>query len=84
MESDKSLKKKIIFRSSHRGTKEMDILLNSFVKKHINCLNTKELKQLERLLDIEDDIIYSWYMKNESQDKIDENSLTLKLKNFKL
>ena len=74
MESDKSLKKKIIFRSSHRGTKEMDILLNSFVKKHINCLNIIELKQLERLLDIEDDIIYRWYMKNESHVKIDENS----------
>ena len=44
------LKKQIIYRASYRGTKEMDILLNSFVKKHINCLNTKELKQLERLM----------------------------------
>ena len=84
MKSDESLKKKIIFRSSHRGTKEMDILLNSFVKKHINSLNIIELKQLERLLNIEDDIIYRWYMINESHFEIDENSLTLKLKNFKL
>ena len=29
------LKKKIIYRSSYRGTKEMDKLLNSFVKKFI-------------------------------------------------
>ena len=27
------LKKKIIYRSAYRGTKEMDTLLNSFVKK---------------------------------------------------
>ena len=30
------LKKKIIYRSNYRGTKEMDKLLSSFVKKHID------------------------------------------------
>ena len=29
------LKKKIIYRSTYRGTKEMDKLLSSFVKKYI-------------------------------------------------
>ena len=33
------LKKQIIYRSMHRGTKEMDLLLGNFVKKHINELN---------------------------------------------
>ena len=30
------LKKKIIYRSTYRGTKEMDVLLGSFTKKYIN------------------------------------------------
>ena len=30
------LKKKIIYRSNYRGTKEMDKLLGAFTKKHIN------------------------------------------------
>ena len=33
------LKKKIIYRSTHRGTKEMDLLLGLFTKKNINTLN---------------------------------------------
>ena len=37
------LKKKIIYRSSYRGTKEMDTLLGSFTKKYINTFNDNEL-----------------------------------------
>ena len=33
------LKKKIIYRSTYRGTKEMDTLISSFTKKIINDLN---------------------------------------------
>ena len=33
------LKKKIIYRSNYRGTKEMDKLLGKFVKKYINDLH---------------------------------------------
>ena len=40
------LKNKIIYRSTYRGTKEMDILLKSFVKDIINQLNNKELEKL--------------------------------------
>ena len=34
----RDLKKKIIYRSNYRGTKEMDKLLGSFVKKYIDIL----------------------------------------------
>ena len=33
MDNKKSIKKQIIYRSTHRGTKEMDLLLGEFVKK---------------------------------------------------
>ena len=33
------LKKKIIYRSNYRGTKEMDKLLGSFTKKYIELLS---------------------------------------------
>ena len=38
--------KKTLYRALYRGTKEMDILLSSFVKKHINGLNENSLKNL--------------------------------------
>ena len=52
-----NLKKKILYRSEHRGTKEMDLLLSNFVKKYINSLNERELCELELLLNIDDDVL---------------------------
>ena len=43
------LKKQIIYRSTHRGSKEMDILLGNFVKKYINSFNEDELKDVEKI-----------------------------------
>ena len=54
------LKKKIIYRSTYRGTKEMDTLLGSFIKKYINTFNDKELKCLLDLLDHDDENLYKF------------------------
>ena len=55
------LKKKIIYRSNYRGTKEMDKLLGAFTKKYIDTLSIEELKDLEELLDIDDTNLYNFY-----------------------
>ena len=54
------LKKKIIYRSTYRGTKELDTLLGSFTKKYINTFNDKELKCLLDLLDLDDENLYKF------------------------
>ena len=43
-------KKKLLYRAGYRGTKEMDILLSSFVNKYINTFDEKLLKELEKFL----------------------------------
>ena len=48
------LKKKIIYRSNYRGTKEMDKLLGAFTKKYIDDLNINDLSDLEELLNVDD------------------------------
>ena len=78
------LKKQIIYRATHRGTKEMDILLGNFVKKYIEEFNDNELQDLEKLLFIEDEIIYNWYFKKNFNNNISNTKVTLMLKNFKL
>ena len=55
------LKKKIIYRSNYRGTKEMDKLLGAFTKKYINELSNEDLTNLEELLDIDDNNLYNFY-----------------------
>ena len=78
------LKKKIIYRSMHRGTKEMDLLLGNFVKKYVNEFTVVQLKDLEKLLFIEDEIIYKWYMKKNLKKKIPKTKASIMLKKFKL
>ena len=55
------LKKKIIYRSNYRGTKEMDKLLGAFTNRYINELDVKDLFDLEKLLDIDDNNLYNFY-----------------------
>jgi len=78
------LKKKILFNSMHRGTKEMDLLLTRFVKKHIETFNEIELKNLDDLLNIDDEILYKWYLYKDNKNIVPDNSVSKKLKKFKL
>ena len=84
MPNKEILKKQIIYRSTHRGFKEMDLLLGNFVKKYINKFNDAELKDLEKLLFIEDEIIYKWYFEKKSDNSIPNTKVSAMLKNFKL
>ncbi len=79
-----NLRKKILYRSSYRGTKEMDILLTSFVKKHIQNFDLNELQSLDDLLKIEDEIIYNFYYKNVSNELIENNKIAPILRKFKI
>jgi len=78
------LRKKIIYRSMHRGTKEMDLLLGNFVKKYVNEFSIAELNDLEKLLFTEDEIIYKWYIEKNSKKVIPKTKVSIMLKNFKL
>ena len=83
MQNKKNLIKQIIYRSSHRGSKEMDLLLGNFVKKYINVFDDKDLSDLYELLSIEDEIIYKWYFKKENDLIITNNKITKMLKEYK-
>ena len=84
MINKKVLKKLIIYRSTHRGTKEMDMLLGTFVKKNIEKLSNLELVDLEKLLIIDDEVISKWYFKNILDKSIPQSKVSKMLKNFKL
>ena len=54
-ENKEELKNKIIYRAMYRGSKEMDILMTNFVKSIINDLNLTELKELNFLVNLDDE-----------------------------
>ncbi len=51
------IKKRVIYRASYRGTKELDILISSFVIKIIDNLNDIELQELEKFVNLDDEVL---------------------------
>ena len=78
------LKKKILYRSEYRGTKEMDLLLSNFVKKYINEFGIEELKQLYDLLNFDEDSLFKWYLNKKSNIKVPNNKVWYLLRNYKI
>ena len=77
-------KKKIIFKSSHRGSKEMDILLGNFIKKYIELFNENELGLFNDILECDDDDIYQWIIgKKEIPNQYSNRVFSLLINNTK-
>ena len=77
-------KKKLLYRASYRGTKEMDILLSSFVKKYINIFNEAQLRDLENFLKIEDEEILNYYNHNKITNAIEKTKISKIFQEFKI
>ena len=84
MTNKEIIKKQIIYRSTHRGTKEMDLLLGTFTKRYINELNDSDLNDLKKLLDAEDERLRKWYFEKNSEKLISVTRVSTLLKNFKI
>ena len=71
------IKKKIIYRASYRGTKEMDILMTTFVRSIINNIDENYLETLNDFVNMDDETLKS-IKKKESLINID-NSIMLEI-----
>ena len=76
------LKKKILYRSTYRGTKEMDKLLTSFTKKYIDKLDLNDLLLLCDLLNIDDENLYKFNQGKKTTTKIKMNKISILFKKF--
>ena len=77
------IKKKIIYRSNYRGTKEMDKLLGAFTKKYLDQLDYKGLNELIILLEIDDNNLYNFYNGLDTNIKFKNNKINNLFKNFR-
>ena len=53
-------RRRLLFRSWHRGIREADLLLGRFADAHIAGLSEQELDVYESLLDVPDHDLYAW------------------------
>ena len=58
-QNKEELKNKILYRASYRGTKEMDIMMTKFVNSIIHDLNIDDLKELDLLVNQDDETLIS-------------------------
>ncbi len=79
-----NLIKKLLYRSNHRGTKEMDLLIGGFAIENLKKLNPEELKEFELLLNFTDKELSSWLIDNEKNIDLENFSISKKIKEFKL
>ncbi len=55
-------RRKLLFRSWHRGMREMDYILGQFADKNIASLNEDQLDEYEQILEVLDRDLFKWIM----------------------
>lgn len=74
-------RKKAEFRSFHRGSKEMDLIMGQFAKIHLPGLTEQQLTTYESMLDVDDAILWDWVV-GRGQPQITYRELLEKLKQY--
>ena len=67
------MRKRLIFRSWHRGTREIDLLLGKFADEHIPRMDESQLNQYDRFLSNSDPDIYNWITGQEPVPPAEDN-----------
>ena len=55
-----TIRKRLLWRATHRGIKEMDILVGGYAQRHLNAMSEVQLSEFEVLLEIPDQDLLSW------------------------
>jgi antitoxin CptB len=53
-------RRRLLFRSWHRGMREMDLIMGRFADARIERLNERDLGEFERLMDVPDRELLGW------------------------
>lgn len=56
-------RKRLLWRATHRGIKEMDLILGGFVTRNLEGFSDAEIADLERIMEIPDQDMLSWATK---------------------
>ncbi|MGE4249925.1 MAG: succinate dehydrogenase assembly factor 2 [Parvibaculaceae bacterium] len=61
-ETSEARRKRLLWRASHRGTREMDLLLGGFARSHVDRFSETELDELETIIDLPDHELMGWIL----------------------
>lgn len=65
-------RRRAAYRASHRGTKEMDIVLGRYAAARLAGMTDEELATFERFLALPDPLLTNWFARGEAADDTGE------------
>lgn len=76
-------RKRLLFRSWHRGTKEADLLLGSFAERHLAGFTPAQVDRFEALLEVDDTDLLAWIAGRATPDAAHDSDVLRLLLAFK-
>jgi antitoxin CptB len=77
-------RRKLLFRSWHRGMREMDLIMGGFADAKVAELSERELGEFERLIEVPDRDLLAWITGEEAVPPDYDSALFGKLRDFNL
>ena len=75
-------RRRILFRSRHRGMREMDLIMGGFADSQLGDLPEEDIDALEILLDLPDHDVFSWLTGDVAVPAAHDTPVFRKLKSF--
>lgn len=82
-ESLDTMRKRLLFRSWHRGTRELDLLLGRFAERNLPTFSRRQVELYEALLEYGDNDLYDWIAGRSKPPTALEHDVMKLLINFK-
>jgi antitoxin CptB len=76
-------RKRLLFRSWHRGTREMDMLLGRFAECNLPTFSRRQVELYEAMLEYSDNDLYDWMSGREEPPTTLDHDVMKLLLNFK-
>lgn len=76
-------RRRLIYRATHRGFKEADLVVGLFAKAHVPTMDADELGALEALLEAPDQQLYAWVIEREPVPENYDGEMFRRLQAFK-
>jgi antitoxin CptB len=83
-ESPEVQRKRLRFRSWHRGTREMDLLLGAFADHHLAGFSAAQLDRYDALLELSDPDLFAWITGKEMVPAAHNTDIMKLLQSFKI
>jgi len=64
-ETIETRRKRLLWRATHRGIREMDILVGGYAAAHIHAMGLADLDQLEAIIALPDQEMLAWATRQE-------------------